>query len=134
VAEFNHLFSGHLSKLMFLMMPVFALMLATVYIRRHRYLVEHLTFSLHFHTFVFVVLTIVALGQKLWGTPLTGHPAVAAWLTAGFAAYLLLSMKRVYGQGWIRTVLKFALVSTSYFVLIAISLVLLLAWSLPGVS
>jgi Protein of unknown function (DUF3667) len=132
--EFNHLFSGHLSKLILLMMPLFALLLAGLHWRQHRYLVEHVTFSLHFHSFIFVVLVLVTVAQKLAGTQLTGHPKVAAFLLAGFGVYLLLSMKRVYGQGWIRTTLKFLLVSVTYFVLFAICFVLVLMWSLPGLS
>ncbi|HET6148032.1 MAG TPA: DUF3667 domain-containing protein [Polyangia bacterium] len=132
--EFNHLFSGHLNKLILLMMPLFALMLAVLYWRQHRYFVEHVTFSIHFHSFIFVVLVLVTLIQRLAGTPLTGHPKVAAWLLAGFGAYLLLSMKRVYGQGWIRTTVKFLLVSMTYFVLFAICFAVVLMWSLPGVS
>jgi len=130
--EFNHLFSGHLSKLILLMMPVFALLLAGLHWRQHRYFVEHVTFSLHFHSFIFVVLVLVTVAQKLAGTPLTGHPKVAALLLAGFGAYLLLSMKRVYRQGWIRTTLTFLFVSMTYFVLFAICFVLVMMWSLPA--
>jgi hypothetical protein len=132
--EFSHRFSSYLSKLMFVMMPLFALMLAAVYWRQRRYFSEHFTFSLHFHSFVFIALVLVAIGQKLAGKPLSGHPEVAALLVLGFGLYLLLSMKQAYGQGWIRTPIKFMLVSTAYFVLFALSFVAVLVWSLPGVS
>jgi hypothetical protein len=54
------------------------------------------------------------LSQLRHGTPLTGHPEIAALLVCGFGLYLLLSMKRAYGQGWIRTPLKFVIVSTRH--------------------
>lgn len=132
--DFNHLFSNHLSKVILLMMPIFALMLAAVYWRQQRYFVEHVTLSLHFHSFIFVVLFLLTVAQKLAGMPLTGHPEAAAWLLGGFGVYLLFSMKRVYGQGWIRTPVKFLLVSVTYFVLLAVCFTLVLMWSLPGVS
>jgi hypothetical protein len=108
--------------------------LTALYWRQRRYFVEHLTFSIHFHSSMFIVLTIVVLGQKLVGSPLTGHPGVAAVLLVGFGVYLFFSMKRVYGQGWIKTPIKFALVSASYFVLFAICFAALLLWTLPAMS
>lgn len=44
-----------LTKVMFFMIPVFALFLKLVYRRSRKYYTEHLIFSLHFHSFYFLI-------------------------------------------------------------------------------
>jgi len=116
-----------LPKGMFLLLPVFALLLALVYVRSGRRYVEHLIFSLHFHSFVFILL-IVALAT-------TWFPAWAIAF-ALFYIYLYLAMKRVYGQGWRKTWLKHFLLTSAYnfvffvfVVLVMVGSVYLTAWA-----
>jgi len=94
-----------LPKAMFLLLPLFALLLKLVYVRSGRPYVEHLIFTLHFHSFIFILLT-VALAS-------TWFPA---WLAAMalIYVYLYLGMKRVYGQGWRKTWVKHFLLTNAY--------------------
>ncbi|MDE1988045.1 MAG: DUF3667 domain-containing protein [Alphaproteobacteria bacterium] len=98
-------------RALFLLLPLFALVLAAFYWRRRRqfYLVDHLVFSLGFHTFGFVLLLVAAgLAQVLPG-------ALVARLTlAVLGLYLLLAMRRFYGQSWARTAVTFIAVSAVY--------------------
>ena len=107
-----------LPKGMFLLLPVFAALLALIYIRSRRNYVEHLVFSLHFHSFVFILLTVALLTSS-----------AAVWLVAFiiFYIYLYLAMKRVYGQGWRKTWLKHFLLTNAYNLVFFIFLVLVLA-------
>ena len=107
-----------LPKGMFLLLPVFAALLALIYIRSRRNYVEHLVFSLHFHSFIFILL-IVAL--------LTSSAVV--WLIAFiiFYIYLYLAMKQVYGQSWGKTWLKHFLLTNAYNLVFFVFLVLVLA-------
>jgi hypothetical protein len=89
----------------FVMMPLFALILKLLYVRKKRFYVEHFVFALHVHAFVFLVGTVLMLSRWEWLTAVTG-----VW----FLLYLFLALKRVYGQGIIRTSFKFCLLGISY--------------------
>jgi hypothetical protein len=81
-------------RVAFFLVPWLALLLAAAYRKERRYFAEHAVFSLHAHSFAFVVLTPVAL---LGGR---GQPVALAALVA----YLALALHRVHG-GWRRTAL-----------------------------
>ena len=94
-------FISKLSITLLLMMPFLALILMLLYIRHDYYYVEHLVFTLHFHAFAF--LLILALG--LFGSYLP--EGVLALAILSMFIYLYLALKRVYGQGWWKTFVKF---------------------------
>jgi predicted RNA-binding Zn-ribbon protein involved in translation (DUF1610 family) len=98
-------------RVLFLLLPLYALLLAAFYWRQRKdyYLVDHLVFSLTIHTFTFVVLIVAAgLAQILPGE-------TVAWLVfASIAIYIYIAMKRFYAQGWVITTLKYLTVSFIY--------------------
>jgi hypothetical protein len=83
--------------MVFILLPIFALLLKLLYVRRSRFYAEHFVFALHMHAFVFVMFTIMFLLP--W-------EQLDLLLLLWIIAYLWLALKRVYGQGWIRTTLK----------------------------
>jgi hypothetical protein len=85
-------------KGVFLMMPLFAFFLKVLYYRQKRYYVEHFVFALHVHSLAFVLFTV---GMLFPYPPLLA--ALAFWLMA----YVFLAMKKVYGQGIVRTFSKY---------------------------
>ncbi|HEX2209533.1 MAG TPA: DUF3667 domain-containing protein [Longimicrobium sp.] len=93
----------------FVMMPLFALILKMLYVRKKRFYVEHFVYSLHVHAFVFSVGTVLMLAQWEWL-----RVAVLMWLLL----YVYLSLKKVYGQGIIATFFKLCLLGVSYSVLL----------------
>lgn len=114
---------------MLVSLPLFALLLKFTYISRRRLYVEHLIVALHSHAFIFLSLLLLALLGLLgywlaprvgWaGAPLHGlRVAIGIWLPL----YLLLMQKRVYGQGWLVTVLKYGFVGTCYSILLFLTL------------
>ncbi len=113
-AALNGALTSWIPRALFLLLPLFALLMAAFYWRQRRqfYFVDHLVFSLGFHTFGFALLLAAAgLAQVLPGD-------VVAWLTVGvLGLYLLLAMRRFYRQNWFWTAAKFATVSTLYLVL-----------------
>ena len=86
------------------------------------YFVDHLVFSLSFHSFVFAVLNVaIGAAQILAGG------LVAQLVFAAIGLYLFLAIKRFYSQGWAISAIKFAAVSfiyTIFFLLPALGLVL----------
>jgi hypothetical protein len=114
-AALNGPLTEWLPRLLFLLLPLFATVLMLAYWKRRTkwFFVDHLVFSLNFHSFGFVALLAAAgLAQLL--------PAqVAGLITIGAVnVYLFAAMKRFYGDGWIRTAVKFAAVGFVYSVFI----------------
>jgi hypothetical protein len=93
-------------KVMFFLLPLFALLLKILYVRRKRYYVEHFVFSLHVHAFMFLVFTVGLLLSKVFFMA----PLLCLWMPV----YMLLAMKRVYGQGWLKTVTKWFVLGCAY--------------------
>jgi hypothetical protein len=111
-AALNEPLMTWIPRALFLLLPLYALLLALFHIRRRKdfYLVDHVVFSFSIHTFAFVVLmAAVGLAQVVPG----GTVAWAVFI--GMSVYIFLAMKRFYGQGWLTTALKFVLVSGIYF-------------------
>lgn len=112
----------HLPKVLFLLLPVFALMLKAVYLRSRRLYIEHLVFSFHIHTFIFLMMIFGALVEIL--LPAALH-SVSNVFTATVPFYLVIAMRKVYGQSWPRTVVKFILLSLAQVVVFILSLVIM---------
>ncbi|MDT0632170.1 DUF3667 domain-containing protein [Rubrivirga sp. S365] len=109
---------GKVPTVLFLILPVFALLLKLLYVRRGWYYSEHLVFGLHTHAFAFVVFSFLALLAV--PTRSAGVAVLGAALWASIPVYFVVAQKRVYGQGWIRTILKsFVLGCAYFFVLVA---------------
>jgi len=112
-AALNNSLTTWIPRALFLLLPLFALLLAIFHRRlpERMYFVDHLVFSLGFHTFIFALLLVAAgLAQILPGE-------VLAWLTLTvLGMYLLLGMRRFYSQGWRRTIARFIGVAALYMV------------------
>ena len=115
---------GHI---MFLLLPIFALLLKLLYIRRGRYFMQHLIFSLHFHAYVFFILSVI-LAINLWGGGfLKQHADYLFWLVP---LYLMLAMKRFYRQDLGKTMVKFLLLSFNYGIIFVLGVALAFVFSL----
>ncbi len=104
----------------FFIIPLFAAVLKLFYLLSHRYYVEHLIYSIHFHSFFLIFLTLglplliflmglldLVLETKIG--PFFGRdPGILFPLVAGMVLYNLLALKRVYHQPWIVTGIKTA--------------------------
>jgi hypothetical protein len=91
-----------LPRLMLVLVPIFALLLAVMHWWPRVFLIEHLVFSTHVHTVLFVALSLVALASAILGD--AGF-LWSVWLVLGI--YLWMAMYRVYGRSWWLTSLKY---------------------------
>ena len=105
--------NNNLSALMFVLMPVFALLLRVLYFNRGLRYTEHLVFALHLHAWCFVVLACMQLG---------GLPLKIAGLTA-MPVYAWLAMRRVYGGSWAPRLLRVLVLIGVYATVAAVALV-----------
>ena len=112
---------------LFVLLPVFAFLLEVLYIFKRRLYMEHLIVALHSHAFLCLSLLLVFLmmGLREWLAPAAGavrsllgliEVALFAWMPI----YLLLMQKRVYGQGWIMTLVKYCVLGFSYTILLSL--------------
>ena len=119
-----------LPQTLIVLMPLFALMLKVIYWFKHRMYMEHLIVALHSHSFISLALTLAISFSWLrgWLAPDPGFwNGLLGWAVGLMAVwipvYLLLMQKRVYGQGWLMTLIKFGVLGISYSVLISLGLV-----------
>ena len=115
---------GNMLWMMFIMMPMLAVVLKLLYVRRRFYYFEHLVFSFHTHTFVFHLFSLSLLVDNYADTTFT--PFVFLLL----AVYLVVAMKRFYGQGWLKTIVKFIIANFLYGIIFNVALLLTLIVSL----
>ena len=128
----GHLIAGVFSVLpqtLFVLMPLFALLLKFSYVFKRRLYMEHLMVALHSHAFICLSLLLLALIQLLLGWSSDSVPWVASLLRLVRAAiwiwlpiHLFLMQKRVYRQGWIMTTLKFGFVGICYLLMLGFGL------------
>lgn len=101
----------YMSWAFFLLLPVFASILGLFYYRRNQYYIRHLIFSIHFHSFVFIVFIFLTLLNMIFNN-------VSGWIILAFLitipVYLIISLKKFYGQGVIKVILKFTGISFIY--------------------
>lgn len=111
-AEFNDLFNDSIPWAMVILVPVFALILKITHWGKGRYYLNQLVFALHFHSFLFVLLTAFAFIVP----SLDGEEAIEAfWLIT--SGYLIIALKVGQEQSWIRAFLKAGFIYVSYFVI-----------------
>jgi hypothetical protein len=115
-AFFNQLLDNVPASL-FLLLPLMALILKMLYPLSKRYYVEHLLFVIHFHAFFFLILTLGIVFSRV--VVLARLPDMITNLAAFAVAlyiplYLYKSMRRVYEQGRLLSVLKFLVLVFSY--------------------
>ncbi|MEZ5946629.1 MAG: DUF3667 domain-containing protein [Hyphomonas sp.] len=98
-------------RLMFVMLPVYAALLALTYLWRSQFLYfDHLIVSLHFHSALFFAM---ALGGAL--SPLIGLGWVIFLLIIYSNWYLYRMNRVVYGRGAITSILRVMTLDTVYF-------------------
>lgn len=109
--------SDQMPKLMFLLLPVFALMLKAVFPRRLYF--DHLIHSVHLHCAAFVILAVMLPVEKVASENLPALILQVAMLFY-FIVYLLLSLRRVYSISWIQSIGRSTAVLFGYLVVFSL--------------
>ena len=107
--DLAHQFVRGGSLLMFVLMPVFALLLKALY-RRGRYYLAHLMFAIHVHCFAFVLFGL-NLALALF---FPASKVLLAGTLLVLAGYVALALRTTYQQSWGLTGLKFLLLTFVY--------------------
>jgi len=101
-------------NLVFLLLPIFALLLRVLYLRSPFYYPEHIVFALHAHALAMFAFTAVRYSPDSRLTI-----ALALWPVV----YVYLAMRRVYGQSRRRTFAKFAVLGATYMTIASLTVI-----------
>jgi len=117
----KYAFMGSVPTALFVLVPLFALLLKLFYLDSGRLYLEHLVVAFYSHAFLCLALLVqfALLALDHWITPhlaffgaVSGLLAMLLWLW--MPTYLLLMQRRVYGQGWTLTSIKFLVIGSIY--------------------
>jgi len=114
-----------LPYLLFISLPIFALLLKLVYLRRKQFFyADHGVFTIHLYVFTFLVFLLIFSAGKIGTAIGRDLDLVVFVLFMLLYFYLYKAMRNFYGQRRAKTILKFLLIS--FFSLIMFSILLLL--------
>lgn len=119
-AALNGTLTEWIPRAMVLFLPSLALLLWFLYLGRRKdfFFVDHLIFVLNLHSFSFVATLMGGyLAQDF-------NRKLVAWsFLIWFLVYLVLSLRRFYGQSWFTTVAKGVVLALGYFTMLMLTFV-----------
>jgi hypothetical protein len=115
---------SNLPYMMLCCIPLFALVLKILYLRRHIFYIDHLIYALHIHTFAYtgvmlIVLATIGLNRVIPG-PIASWTIALLWIA--FLVQIFLSIRRVYRQGWFISIFKFLFGGFVYLIVLVLAL------------
>ncbi|MBK6596933.1 MAG: DUF3667 domain-containing protein [Proteobacteria bacterium] len=112
----------NIPRALFVVLPLLALLMKCLYLRRRRHFVEHLLFFVHNHSVAFLLLSgVLLVGAIPALSALENLLTFAVIVYLGW--YLFASMRRYYGESRPRTLLKYLALGATYMVLLFSALV-----------
>ena len=90
---------------LFILLPIFALILKLAYLGSGRFYTQHLILAVHNHSFIFLALLLEGLLTPVEQSIGTEIPSTV--LSIWIPIYMYMSLLRVYGQGYFITMVKF---------------------------
>lgn len=126
-AEFYHLMFKNISYGMFLLMPFIGMFFYLFYRKQSGYYIDNLILSIHYHSAIFIIFSILSLAGKFFTLGMLNLLPVII-----IPAYLFIMLKNYSGQGIIMTCIKtisivliqFTTTVLFYFIIMIISLAL----------
>ncbi|MGH8089325.1 MAG: DUF3667 domain-containing protein, partial [Stenotrophomonas sp.] len=132
-------FFGAVPSALFVLVPLFAVLLKVFYLGSGRLYLEHLVVALYSHAFLCVallgILLLSMLGGQMTAVPGAGIiiGVLITLLVLWMPCYLLIMQRRVYGQSWLVTTLKFTALGWLYFTVVTAATVVLAIASLARI-
>ncbi len=110
--DFSQAFFDNFSKVLFFLLPIFALLLRLLYLKHDYYYSEHLVFAIYYYNFFYLAASLYLLLKYI---PVVGGLltlAIVIWIVV----YIPLGMKRMYQQPWSKTIIKYSIFLIAFFV------------------
>ncbi len=135
---FNAASERYARTLIILQVPLLALGLALLQIRRRRYFIEHLVYSTHFYAAVLAMNVIVVLGVfAYWSFGIGNNFDLEIPFLLFVVGYAALSLRRVYDDGWLAVAAKSLMLLVIFGLSIQVFRLILFAvtlWSVPDLA
>lgn len=113
----NQTIYKYMSFALFLLLPIFALIMKLVYYRSHKFYYEHFIAAIHYHVMIFIILLISLAIYKL---DLPVFLNIGVFIAAFI--YFIYSLKVVYEKSWANSILKAILIFILYgFILLIVA-------------
>jgi hypothetical protein len=112
---FVALLQQRLPQMMFVLLPLFALILWLSYLFSPYHYLQHLIFSLHFHSFAFLLFLL----QWLLGLVRPGD--YLGWIFLALLIYLPIALTRVYQSAIPAAIAKSLFINFAYFLLVILA-------------
>jgi hypothetical protein len=124
-AQLNREIEAALPKAMFILLPAFAALTMLAWRRRLPRYPAHLYLALHLHSAWFGALAVLTMVEA-FVTPEVVLGLIGFAMFVYIVAYALLAARRIFGESWVRTVVKAFGVAVAYsFCLAVVTLALL---------
>ena len=107
----------------FFFLPLFTLFIWLIYIRKKYNYTEHLIFSFHIESLLFILLIISFIIDTIFDIKST------ALFILIFAIYLFIAMWKFYNQGFLKTIVKYIFLNTIFLILAMLAIAILLTGS-----
>ncbi len=114
---------NNIGTIMFVTLPLLAFCFLPFYLRRKKYYIDHLIFTLHLQSFTFIILTLSAIFFH-WNLY-----SLCIILGILLIVYVWFAFKKVYKQGFWKTTIKANIISFLYFNIIVLMLSINLIYS-----
>ncbi len=126
INNFTQFLLAKFTLMVLFMLLGLALVLKILYLRRKKYFVEHLVFTIHYHSFAFLIMSIVFLFVPVKEY----YPLINGMALLLILIYLFWAMKRYYQQSFFKTLFKFLVLNFSYLFIFTLAFTLTIFVSL----
>ena len=117
--EQNERVSRMISYFVFILTPLFALLLGWFFKKRNRHYLENLIFSLHFHSFFFLTGFFFMVVDRIIPEPIDSLLLIVIRI-----GYLLLALRKFYFYKWTSTIFRFIGLVSIYLLLVLLCFLL----------
>ncbi len=111
----EELFQHNYPKMVFVLLPLFALYLRWMYDKKKWFYADHAVFSVHLHVFFYLFFLLCTALDTLFHIEVFTSFGLIVIL-----AYLVIALKNTYGQSWGKSLLKGVLVTFAYLITLLI--------------
>lgn len=114
-AELRNVVINSVSRMMFVLMPVFALLLFLFFRKAEPNYISSLVFSLHYHSFAFLLLAVLSIVSGLFKSEIFIFLA-----PIGIVTYLFFALKTAYGGSSTGTLIRTSAIAASHVFMVAL--------------
>lgn len=136
--KFKESFASSFPKALFIYMPLFAFVLSLFHRSKKWFYFDHAIFTIHYFSFllfVFSIYQIIDVTQYLYeSAPFNDlYLAIYSILLFSFPFYFFIGHKKIFGESWLKSILKSSLIYSLNIILFALVMAVLVFWAVMSI-